>query len=108
MVNFTENAAKHIENARKSMKTGGKLVRLAVAGGGCTGRQYHLGFDAEGEADIMFLTNGLTVVVDERSLEIMGDMEVDFVEDGETGRQFTFKSSEAPVNAVCGCGKNNC
>ncbi|VAX22283.1 hypothetical protein MNBD_NITROSPINAE01-879 [hydrothermal vent metagenome] len=108
MVNFTENAAKHIENARKSMKTEGKLVRLAVAGGGCTGRQYQLGFDAENETDIKFITSGLTVLVDERSLEIMGDMEVDFVEDSETGRQFTFKSSEAPVDAVCGCGKDNC
>jgi len=53
-------------------------------------------------------TYNLTVVVDGRSMETMGDIEVDFVESGEAEHRFTFKSSEVPVGAICGCGKDHC
>ena len=51
--------------------------------------------------DYIFESHGVKVVVDEMSLEILGDSEVDFVED-LMGSAFKLKIPNA--TSSCGCG----
>jgi iron-sulfur cluster insertion protein len=80
----------------------GTMLRVTVSGGGCSGYQYGFGFDAERTADDHFFeTNGITVVIDDVSLDLLGGAELDFVED-LVGASFQVKNPNA--TSSCGCG----
>lgn len=78
------------------------MLRLSVEGGGCSGFQYRYGL-AEGinDDDIVSETDGVTLVVDEISLELVQGGMVDFVESlGGSAFQVTNPNAAAG----CGCG----
>jgi iron-sulfur cluster insertion protein len=80
----------------------GTMLRVTVSGGGCSGYQYGFGFDTERTADDHFFeTNGITVVVDDVSLDLLSGAELDFVED-LVGSSFQVKNPNA--TSSCGCG----
>ena len=67
-VTLTERAARHVA-AYLSRRGKGVGVRLAVHTTGCSGMAYKLEFaDAADPADARFESNGVTVLVDPRSL----------------------------------------
>lgn len=76
--------------------------RVSVTGGGCSGFQYNFGFDKDRQPDdLSFERDGVTVLVDETSLELLGGAELDFVED-LLGSYFQVKNPNA--KSSCGCG----
>lgn len=80
----------------------GAALRISVKGGGCSGFQY--AFDVEkgrAEDDFVATRDGVTVLVDPVSLEMMNGAELDFVDD-LMGRAFKVKNPNAV--ASCGCG----
>jgi len=80
----------------------GSMLRISVEGGGCSGFQYKFGFDTQRQPDdIAIAKEGATVLIDEVSLQYMGDAELDYVEDliGSA-----FKISNPQAVAACGCG----
>ena len=80
------------------------FLRVSVSGGGCSGFQYGFTFDDEVRAeDQMFERDGVKVVVDETSLDLMGGAEIDFVED-LIGASFQIRNPMA--TASCGCGSS--
>jgi|TARA_R110002051_G_scaffold14845_1_gene47342 iron-sulfur cluster assembly accessory protein len=99
---LTERAAKRI-NRILSKEDPGTVLRIAVAGGGCSGFQYEYNFVKETptEDDLVLSRDGATVYIDSMSLEFMGGAEIDFVDD-LIGQSFQIKNPNAV--ASCGCG----
>jgi iron-sulfur cluster insertion protein len=71
---------------------------------GCSGFQYGLTFDEQTSPDdVVFEHGGVTVVVDDVSLDLLNGAEVDFVED-LMGAAFQIKNPNAASS--CGCGNS--
>jgi len=78
------------------------ILRLAVDGGGCAGFQYRFGLADQVEADdVTAVQDGVTLVVDEVSLEFVRGSAVDFVE-SLGGASFQVTNPNAASG--CGCG----
>lgn len=80
------------------------VLRLSVEGGGCSGFQYKFGL-AEGPdaEDAVVETNGVRLVVDPVSLDLVSGCVVDFVE-SLGGAAFRVENPNA--TAGCGCGSS--
>ena len=79
-------------------------LRLGVRGGGCSGNSYFMEFcEADGvtAGDDVFDSHGVRVVVDRKSLALLGGTEVDFVE-GLMGSGFKFNNPNVRHNCACG------
>ena len=80
------------------------ILRLAVDGGGCAGFTYKFelaeGADAE---DTVAETDGVQLVVDPVSLELVRGSAVDFVEDLGGA---AFKVTNPNAQSGCGCGSS--
>ena len=99
---LTERAARRI--GRILEKQGpGTVLRIAVAGGGCSGFQYEYNLVKETPAadDLVLSKDNATVLIDPLSLEFMGGAEIDFVDD-LIGQSFQIRNPNAV--AACGCG----
>lgn len=80
------------------------ILRLAVEGGGCSGFQYRFGLaDAPEADDIVVETDGVRLVVDSMSLDLVRGATVDFVEN-LGGAAFKVENPNATVG--CGCGSS--
>jgi len=78
------------------------ILRLAVDGGGCAGFQYRFGLaDAVESDDTVAEQDGVTLVVDEISLDLVRGSAVDFVE-SLGGAAFQVTNPNAASG--CGCG----
>jgi iron-sulfur cluster assembly accessory protein len=80
------------------------VLRLAVEGGGCSGFQYRFGLaesiDAE---DSIAETDGVRLVVDPVSLDLVAGCVVDYV---ESLGGAAFKVENPNASAGCGCGSS--
>tara|TARA_B100000989_G_C19278656_1_gene359299 strand:- start:227 stop:550 length:324 start_codon:yes stop_codon:yes gene_type:complete len=79
----------------------GMALRIAVAGGGCSGFQYDILLDKENEDDLVLCGNGQAVVVDSTSLPFLHNAVIDFSEE-LIGARFTIENPNA--TSSCGCG----
>jgi iron-sulfur cluster assembly protein len=101
-VSLTESAAAELKNVWKNENLPEDYaLRVGVKGGGCSGFEYVLGFDAVKDGDDMFETHGIRCVMNRaHGIYLMG-MEVDYV-NGLNNRGFTFSNPNA--KSTCGCG----
>lgn len=100
----TEKAARRIAELKEQESAGHAFLRIAVSGGGCSGFQYGLSFDDQrNEDDFVFERDGIGVVVDDVSLDLLNGAEVDFVED-LMGASFQIRNPNAASS--CGCGNS--
>lgn len=76
-------------------------LRVAVAGGGCSGFQYDIRLDDAAEDDLLLQRDGQTVVVDPVSLPFLAGATIDFA-DELIGARFTIDNPNA--SSSCGCG----
>lgn len=80
------------------------VLRLAVDGGGCSGFQYRFELAQDAEADdIVSETDGVRLIVDPASLELVAGCTVNFVE-SLGGAAFRVENPNA--TAGCGCGSS--
>ena len=80
------------------------ILRLAVDGGGCAGFTYKFELAAAAEADDQIAeTDGVRLVVDPMSLELVRGSAVDFVEDLGGA---AFKVTNPNAQSGCGCGSS--
>jgi iron-sulfur cluster insertion protein len=97
----SDNACKRLLELIES-EAEGTMLRVSVSGGGCSGFQYGFTFDTNTTPDDhRFEKNGVTVVVDDVSLDLLAGAELDFVVD-LIGSSFQVKNPNA--TASCGCG----
>ena len=101
---LTENAARRIAMLKAQENADNAFLRIAVSGGGCSGFQYGLSFDDQrNDDDFVFERDGVGVVVDEVSLDLLDGAELDFVED-MMGASFQIRNPNAASS--CGCGNS--
>ncbi len=100
---LTPSAAKRVAwIAEKQTKPA--ILRLSVEGGGCSGFQYKFDLtDAPQGDDSVSETDGVMLVVDPISLDLVGGSVVDFVE-SLGGAAFRVENPNAA--AGCGCGSS--
>ena len=80
------------------------ILRLSVDGGGCSGFQYKFGFaDAVESDDTIAETDGVRLVVDSVSLDLVRGCAVDYV---ESLGGAAFKVENPNAASGCGCGSS--
>ena len=79
------------------------ILRLSVDGGGCAGFSYKFEMGEIGEGDAQAETDGVTLVVDPVSLDLLDGSEVDYVEDLGGA---AFKVTNPNAASGCGCGSS--
>jgi iron-sulfur cluster assembly accessory protein len=98
---LTERAARRIHEILKA-EPAGSMLRVSVAGGGCSGFQYKFDFvTGKADDDLVLARDGATVLVDPVSVQYMTGAEIDFVDD-LIGSSFRINNPVA--TASCGCG----
>jgi len=99
---LTPAAIEWVKRVRAKDGQEGDSLRLGVKAGGCSGYSYFMGFtSARRPNDLVLEYDGLTVLVDPRSLEILEGTTVDY-ERGLLGTGIQFKNPR--VKRSCGCG----
>ena len=105
MIEVTQAAAAQI---RSLLEGDGKLeshgLRMKVVGGGCSGLQYQLSFDdVVRDIDSEIETEGVRVIVDEKSALYLVGSALDFV---DTLQESGFKIENPNASNTCGCGQS--
>jgi iron-sulfur cluster assembly protein len=103
VITLTDSAAKHVRSylAKRGKGVG---LRLGVRTSGCSGMAYKLEFaDAVNPEDHKFESNGVTVIVDPKSLPYLQGTELDYAREG-LNEGFKFRNPN--VKDECGCGES--
>jgi iron-sulfur cluster assembly accessory protein len=101
-ISLTPNAAKRVAwIAERQSKE--PILRLAVDGGGCAGFTYKFELAEQESDDAVAETDGVKLVVDPVSLDLVKGSAVDFVE--ELGG-VAFKVTNPNAQSGCGCGSS--
>src|SRR3954467_2881425 len=120
MINVSEMAAGKINELLTEENKGGSGLRVFVQGGGCSGFQYGLMIEenGQGSGDQVYESHGVKLFVDPISIRYLKGAEVDFV-DTVTGGGFRIKNpnrtppggggssftTEYPARQVAGLGR---
>ena len=102
-VTLTENAARHVSNyiAKRGRGMG---LRLGVKTTGCSGLAYKLEFaDAPNPEDQEFVSHGVKVLIDPKSLAYLEGTELDYTREGLNEG---FKFNNPNEKDRCGCGES--
>jgi iron-sulfur cluster insertion protein len=102
-ITLTGNAARRVALiAERQSKPA--VLRLAVDGGGCAGFTYKFELaDSADAEDTVAETDGVKLVVDPMSLDLVRGSAVDFVEDLGGA---SFKVTNPNAQSGCGCGSS--
>lgn len=103
-VNLTPRAIEAVRKMHQKERLGtDQGLRIAVVGGGCSGFQYSMSFDARKDGDVVTQFDGINVFVDEISLPYVAGTTLDYVE-GLHNAGFRFDNPRA--TRTCGCGSS--
>ena len=101
---FTDAAANKVGELIREEDNPDLMLRVFVSGGGCSGFQYGFTFDEKVEdGDSSVENQGVTLVVDPRSVQYLMGAEIDYKEDLQ-GAQFIIRNPNA--STTCGCGSS--
>jgi iron-sulfur cluster insertion protein len=101
---FTESAAEKVKGLIEEEGNPGLMLRVFVAGGGCSGFQYGFTFDEEvQEGDTEVDNAGVKLLIDPMSFQYLQGAEIDYTENLE-GAQFVIRNPNA--TNTCGCGQS--
>jgi len=104
-ITLSESATREIKKiiTENSLPNTDTRLRVGVKGGGCSGFTYLLDLTEEpiGDEDEEVESNGVKIVIDQKSLLYLSGAEIDFMEN-TLQRGFTFKNPNA--TSSCGCG----
>ena len=104
MVTLSDRAAEEVKGLLEKQEKPDAMLRVFVAGGGCSGFQYGMSLEEEaGEGDQTFDLNGVKVIIDPRSAQFIGGAEIDYV-DSMMGGGFKIENPNAASS--CGCGSS--
>lgn len=103
VVQITESAARELKALLAKPENAGKVFRLYVEEGGCSGLKYSMTFDEQRTGDEIAEMHGVAVLVDSFSAQYLRGARVDFSDDLVGGG---FKIGNANARQSCGCGKS--
>jgi iron-sulfur cluster assembly protein len=101
----SDKAAGQIVNIFGEQGKPDAMLRVWVAGLGCSGFRYGMGIEdrAPEQDDTIFQANGVRVVIDPQSLSYMDGATVDWIEDPVNGG-FSIANPNPAPESQCGCG----
>jgi len=103
MITITEAGANRVNQFLESRKSG-IGIRVKIRTTGCSGYAYNLEFvDEANDDDNIFESNGVQIVVDNKSLVMIDGTELDYKMEG-LNAGFAFKNPYE--DATCGCGES--
>ena len=103
-VSLTEAAAAQIRSMQAEQpENAGKILRVYVEGGGCSGMQYGMVFDEKRDDDAISEFFGVPLLVDAVSAGHLQGTVIDY-SDALTGGGFKIINPKA--KSSCGCGKS--
>ena len=105
MITVSESAKDKVFSLMKEEnRPADSLIRVGVAGGGCSGLSYQLEFDTTlREGDRVFEDKGVKIAVDKKSFLYLVGTELDYT-GGLNGKGFVFNNPNA--SRTCGCGES--
>jgi len=104
MLTLTDKAQGKVKEILDSQPEPFAGLRVQVVGGGCSGFQYHMGFEKQdNSSDEVLEIGGFKVFVDPGSSMYLDGTEIDWVE-ALTGSGFKFNNPN--VKSTCGCGES--
>ena len=102
-ISLTQAAIDRIKDYA-NFDNGEVCVRVGVKKTGCNGYAYVINYtDKIDNNDKVFKDNGIKLVVDKMSLELIDGTEVDFSKDG-LSEAFRFRNPN--ISSECGCGES--
>ena len=103
IVDLTPSAAEEVTSLLGKPENNGKVLRVYVEKGGCSGMQYSMVFDEKRADDFAAEVHGISVLVDPFSAQYLRGAVVDFSDSLTAGG---FKISNPNARQSCGCGKS--
>ena len=103
VISLTPSAVEEVKVMVTKPENAGKIMRVYVEKGGCSGMQYGMVFDEVRDGDITAEQDGVNVVVDAFSAQYLRGTVVDF-SDAMTGGGFKITNPNAKQS--CGCGRS--
>ena len=104
MIKLTDRASAEIKGLLEKQETPEAMLRVFVAGGGCSGLQYGMSLEEDIlEGDERIAINGVNVIVDPRSAPYLDGAEIDYVDSLMGGG---FKIDNPNAKSSCGCGSS--
>ena len=105
MITVSESAKDKVFSLMKEEnRPADSLIRVGVAGGGCSGLSYQLEFDTTlREGDQVFEDKGVKIAVDKKSFLYLIGTQLDYT-GGLNGKGFVFNNPNA--SRTCGCGES--
>lgn len=104
IVTLTPNAVSKIKSLiQNDPQSQGKALRIYLEAGGCSGYQYGFVYDAKKDDDHVISSEGISVIIDPKSGELLKGSVIDYKEDfGGEG----FAIQNPNVKKSCGCGNS--
>ncbi len=103
-VTLTSEAASKVADLIEKEGDDSLALRLGVRPGGCSGFSYEMYFDSQiDDGDVVSETDGVKLVVDSQSMEMLSGAEVDY-RDTLQGAGFHIKNPNQTRS--CGCGNS--
>lgn len=103
MITVTETAAKKIKQ-NLANRGAGLGIRIGIRTTGCSGLAYVLEYvDNINDDDTVFDSQDVKVIIDAKSLPILGELDIDYVRQG-LNEGFEFNNPNEKDR--CGCGES--
>ena len=101
---ITDAAAAKVKKLIEEEGNPNLKLRVTVSGGGCSGFQYGFDFDENvTDDDIKIEKDGITMLIDNMSMQYLAGSAVDYLE-GLEGARFVISNPNAKT--TCGCGSS--
>jgi iron-sulfur cluster assembly accessory protein len=105
VINLTPSAVEAVKALLEKRNLEGYALRVFVSGGGCSGFQYGMALEGNiRQEDLICEFDGVTVVVDEISIDYLRGASIDYVDD-VMGSGFKIENPNAISS--CGCGSSS-
>ncbi len=102
MITLTSTAVSELQKIMTEKELPNHILRVFVAGGGCSGLSYRLAFAEKPETDDqVYEVDGMRVVVDPVSFQYLDGAQVDYINDVMGGG---FRVENPNIVQSCACG----
>jgi iron-sulfur cluster assembly accessory protein len=103
-VAMTDRAVEKALELLRERGEGKSMLRVFVAGGGCSGYQYGMAIAPGSESGDLVMERGeLKIIIDPQSAPLLSGAQIDFVDDPMSSG-FSITNPNAPQGGGCACG----
>lgn len=104
LITMSDSAARKVKSLIEEEENDQLKLRVYITGGGCAGFSYGFSFDEDlKDGDTVVEKDGVTMAVDQLSIQYLAGSEVDYTE-GLQGARFVINNPNAET--TCGCGSS--